>query len=89
MFCANLGSNLEDLKKNEGNHIGIHLALFQFGTIKAIVRLDVSDQSIGQVWFVAVETNNQGKGFGNLVMSEVEKVSIAGGDKQMILHAQE
>jgi GNAT superfamily N-acetyltransferase len=76
-------------EKNDGDNIGIHLALFQFGIIKAIARLDASEKSIGQVRFVAVETNNQGKGFGGLIMSEVEKESIARGDTQMILHARE
>jgi predicted GNAT family N-acyltransferase len=76
-------------EKNDGDNIGIHLALFQFGIIKAIARLDISEKSIGQVRFVAVETNNQGKGFGGLIMSEVEKESIARGDTQMILHARE
>jgi ribosomal protein S18 acetylase RimI-like enzyme len=76
-------------EKNEGDNIGIHMALFQFGIIKAIARLDVTEENIGQVRFVAVETSNQGKGFGNLIMGEVEKVSIARGDTQMILHARE
>jgi GNAT superfamily N-acetyltransferase len=76
-------------EKNEGDNIGIHMALFQFGIIKAIAWLDVTEENIGQVRFFAVETSNQGKGFGNLIMGEVEKVSIARGDTQMILHARE
>lgn len=80
---------LRGSEKNEGDTIGIHLALFQFGVIKAIARLDVFDEHVGQVRFVAVESDNQGSGLGNRIMREAEKLSIARGDTHMILHARE
>ena len=76
-------------ERNEGDATGIHLALFEYDSIKAIARLDISGVDEGQVRFVAVEINNQGKGFGRRIMKEAESISISRGDTQMILHARE
>ena len=76
-------------ERNEGDATGIHLALYDFDGIKAIARLDGSGRGEGQVRFVAVETNVQGKGFGKRIMQEAESISISRGDTQMILHARE
>jgi ribosomal protein S18 acetylase RimI-like enzyme len=76
-------------ERNEGDATGIHLAIFENRIIKAIARLDISGEHTGQVRFVAVETNEQGKGFGKLIMDEAEKISKERGDRKMILHARE
>lgn len=76
-------------ERNEGDATGIHLALYEKGFVKAIARLDITDESIGQMRFVAVETKEQGKGFGKLIMDEAEKISQERGDQKMILHARE
>lgn len=76
-------------ERNEGDATGIHLALFELGKIKAITRLDISGNMESQVRFVAVDTNEQGKGFGKLIMLEAEKLAKKRGDKKMILHARE
>jgi predicted GNAT family N-acyltransferase len=76
-------------ERNEGDATGIHLAIFENRIIKAVARLDISGGHTGQVRFVAVETNEQGKGFGQLIMKESEKISKERGDRKMILHARE
>ena len=76
-------------ERNEGDATGIHLAIFENRIIKAVARLDISGEHTGQVRFVAVEINEQGKGFGQLIMKESEKISKERGDRKMILHARE
>jgi predicted GNAT family N-acyltransferase len=76
-------------ERNDGDETGIHFALFKSGKIKAIARLDQSDQFESQVRFVAVEFNLQGNGFGRLIMEACEKAAIERGDNKIILHARE
>jgi len=82
-------NQLPGSERNEGDATGIHLAIFENRVIKAIARLDISGEYTGQVRFVAVETNEQGKGIGQLIMDEAEKISRDRGDRKMILHARE
>jgi GNAT superfamily N-acetyltransferase len=76
-------------ERNEGDEIGKHLALYESGKIKAIARLDESAPFESQVRFVAVEFNQQGYGYGRLIMEACEKVALERGDHKMILHARE
>ena len=76
-------------ERNEGDEPGKHLALLESGIIKAIARLDESAPFESQVRFVAVEFNEQGRGFGRLIMEACEKVAHERGDHNMILHARE
>lgn len=76
-------------ERNDGDLTGIHFALFEDGMLRAIARLDKTDDETAQTRFVAVDTVAQGKGFGKLIMDAVEAKSIARGDKKMILHARD
>ena len=76
-------------ERNDGDEHGIHLALFDEGQILAIARLDISEEKVGQVRFVAVDDSDQGKGFGKMIMLSVEETSIQRGDVRMILQARE
>jgi predicted GNAT family N-acyltransferase len=76
-------------ERNEGDETGEHFALFEDDVIKAIARLDHSGEKVGQVRFVAVDSNLQGKGYGRLIMEATEKTSIERGDTKMILHARD
>lgn len=77
-------------EKNDGDTTGIHFALYDNGTLKAIARLDETDQQgVAQVRFVAVETDQQGKGYGAEIMEAVEENSQERGDHKMILHARD
>lgn len=76
-------------ERNEGDSTGVHFALFDEHVLKAIARLDVSGEKIAQVRFVAVESKEQGKGLGKVIMQAVEDHSKARGDVKMILHARD
>lgn len=76
-------------EKNDGDALGIHFALYDNGTLKAIARLDQSEKYISQVRFVAVEKNVQGNGYGKSIMLATEKAAIERGDSKMILHARD
>ena len=76
-------------ERNEGDAAGIHFALYDGEILKAIARLDQSGDKITQVRFVAVEDNQQGKGYGRLIMQATEDQSKAGGNFKMILHARD
>lgn len=76
-------------EKNEGDETGIHFALFENNQIFAIARLDFQDNRIAQVRFVAVEENQQGKGFGKVIMLEIEHYCKELNVKKIILHARD
>lgn len=76
-------------EKNEGDLTGIHFALYDDGILKAIARLDESDEKTSQVRFVAVETNSQGKGYGRKIMEATEERAKSDGKTKMILHARD
>lgn len=76
-------------EKNEGDATGIHFALFDDGHLVAIARLDNAETSISQVRFVAVETTQQGKGYGNQIMIATEECSKSMGCAKVILHARD
>lgn len=76
-------------EKNEGDETGIHFALFENNQLMAIARLDHSGENTMQVRFVAVEENQQGKGFGKQIMMATEQKALELNAKKMILHARE
>lgn len=76
-------------ERNDGDETGIHFALFEEGSIKAIARLDANDSSAMQVRFVAVELTEQGKGFGKLIMEATEQAARELGMSKIVLHARE
>ena len=76
-------------EKNEGDETGIHFALFENNQLMAIARLDHSGENTMQVRFVAVEENQQGKGFGKQIMIATEQKALELNTKKMILHARE
>ncbi len=76
-------------ERNEGDATGIHFALYEDDTLKAIARLDLQDQQIAQVRFVAVDQKCQGKGFGLKIMQATEAKAKQMGIQKMILHARD
>lgn len=76
-------------ERNDGDVTGIHLALYDEGTLKAITRLDQPEATISQVRFVAVDSNTRGKGYGRLIMEAAENRSMEMGNHKMILHARD
>jgi ribosomal protein S18 acetylase RimI-like enzyme len=76
-------------ERNEGDETAIHRAYFENETIFAVARLDLMESEIGQIRFMAVETNEQGKGLGEKLMLHLENVAIKNGKEKIILHARE
>jgi predicted GNAT family N-acyltransferase len=76
-------------EKNEGDEAGIHFALYDHKILKAIARLDLQENKIAQVRFVAVEENQQGFGFGKKIMLEIENYCKEIGREKIILHARD
>lgn len=76
-------------ERNEGDETGIHFGLYENGVLKAIARLDESGEKVAQVRFVAVETDQQGSGFGRMIMVATEEEAKRRGDTKMILHARD
>lgn len=76
-------------ERNEGDETGEHFALFEEDQILAVARLDALSPECCQVRFVAVETNQQGKGLGYAIMHAVEEKAIKNGFEKIILHARD
>lgn len=77
-------------EKNDGDKTGEHICIYDNSILKAIARLDKTDQDhVAQVRFVAVEKAQQGKGYGRMIMEAVEEISEDRGDTKMILHARD
>lgn len=77
-------------ERNDGDANGIHFALFENDILLAIARLDPTDTAtVYQVRFVAVEFNQQKKGFGKLIMNACEEEALKLGGTEIILHARD
>lgn len=76
-------------EKNDGDANGIHFAIFENNKILAIARLDLQENKIAQVRFVAVEENLQGKGIGKKLMFAIELHCKEIGFHKIILHARD
>ncbi len=76
-------------EKNDGDADGIHFALYENNVLLAIARLDNADTPVAQVRFVAVEANQQGKGWGKQIMLATEALSREKGVEKIILHARD
>ncbi|MES2587379.1 MAG: GNAT family N-acetyltransferase [Bacteroidota bacterium] len=76
-------------EKNEGDASGIHFAFYENKILKAIARLDLQGNKIAQVRFVAVESEQQGSGFGKKIMLEIEDYCKENDIQKIILHARD
>lgn len=76
-------------ERNDGDLSGEHFALYDNGFLKAIARLDESDEKTAQVRFVAVDNTVQQKGYGRLIMEATEERARQKGKTKMILHARD
>ena len=76
-------------ERNDGDATEIHFALYEDNNLVAIARLDQQDDTTTQVRFVAVETSEQGKGYGRLIMEATEHHATEKGNTKMILHARD
>jgi N-acetylglutamate synthase-like GNAT family acetyltransferase len=67
-----------------------HFAFFDDANqIIGVGRLDQTAPQVGQVRFMAVAANQQGKGIGKALMDEMQAICMTQGYLQIILHARE
>jgi predicted GNAT family N-acyltransferase len=76
-------------EKNDGDRTGVHFACFRGEDLLAIARLDLQQEGIAQVRFVAVESDRQGEGLGKKIMEAAEHYSREKGIRKIILHARD
>jgi predicted GNAT family N-acyltransferase len=82
-------NQLRGSERNEGDVTGIHFALYEHHLLIAVARLDKLNHIVFQARWVAVENNQQGKGFGKLIMEEMEAKVNALGGKSIMLQARD
>lgn len=76
-------------EKNEGDKTAQHFAVFVNSKIVAVSRLDITENKIAQVRFVCTDSNDQGKGYGKMIMNFCERSAQMQGCTKMILMARE
>lgn len=77
-------------ERNDGDLAAQHFALWEGKNVVAVARLDEAEEiGVAQVRFVAVESNQQGRGLGKKIMLEVEKRAKEQNHQRIILHARE
>ena len=76
-------------ERNEGDASEQHFALYGGINLLAVGRLDKCEGKKRQIRFMAVEKNEQGSGFGKLLMIEMEKYCRNDEVNEIILHARE
>ena len=82
-------NQLRGSERNEGDTTGIHFALYEHESLIAVARLDKLDHNVFQARWVAVENNQQGKGFGKLIMEAMEAKVVASGGKSIMLQSRD
>lgn len=82
-------NQLRGSERNEGDVTGIHFALYEHHSLIAVARLDKLDHNVFQARWVAVENNQQGKGYGKLIMEAMEAKVNALGGKSIMLQARD
>jgi GNAT superfamily N-acetyltransferase len=76
-------------ERNEGDSSEQHFALYSGINLMAVGRLDQCEEKKRQIRFMAVEHDQQGLGYGNLLMLEMEKCCCNAQMDEIILHARE
>jgi GNAT superfamily N-acetyltransferase len=76
-------------ERNEGDSSEQHFAMYSGINLLAVGRLDKCEEKKRQIRFMAVEKNEQGSGFGKLLMIEMEKYCRNDEVNEIILHARE
>ena len=76
-------------ERNEGDASEQHFALYKGINLFAVGRLDKCEGEKLQIRFMAVEKNEQGSGYGKMLMIEMEKYCRNNKVNEIILHARE
>ena len=83
-----LGQPVSEVKTAE-DETATHFALYDDNQLKAIARLDLKENSVAQVRFVAVDSELQGKGFGKKLMLNIEDYCKKNAIQKIELQARE
>lgn len=77
-------------ERNDGDVTALHFAVWENGKPLAVARMDETENDdTVQIRFVAVESNQQGKGLGKIIMLEAEKTAKEQNRQKIVLHARE
>lgn len=77
-------------ERNDGDKTAHHFAVWENGKPLAVARMDETEElGIVQVRFVAVESSQQGRGLGKIIMLETEKTAKEQDKQKIVLHARE
>ncbi|MBL1278672.1 MAG: GNAT family N-acetyltransferase [Fluviicola sp.] len=79
-------------ERDESEDAAFHFALFENNStleLKGAGRLDRKDASTYQVRYFCVASDSQGKGYGKILMKEIENFAKKKNAKKIILHARE
>ncbi|MGZ3867310.1 MAG: GNAT family N-acetyltransferase [Bacteroidia bacterium] len=74
---------------DETDPTSIHAFIKENGQAIAVSRLHFVDENTGQIRYMGVHPDHQGKGVGRMVLTYLEKRCLENGRKKMILHARE
>jgi ribosomal protein S18 acetylase RimI-like enzyme len=76
-------------ERNEGDETAKHFAFFDNESIIGVGRLDIMPNNVGQIRFMAVSNQQQGKGVGKTLMLHMESMAKEANCNEIILHARE
>jgi N-acetylglutamate synthase-like GNAT family acetyltransferase len=76
-------------ERNEGDATAKHVAFFDNESIIGVGRLDIMPNNVGQIRFMAVSNQQQGKGVGKNLMLHMESMAKEANCSEIILHARE
>jgi N-acetylglutamate synthase-like GNAT family acetyltransferase len=80
----------EGSEKDSMEADSIHaMAVNEEGEVKGVCRLQLNDRDTGQIRFMAVSTDMQGKGVGRMLMAYMEQKASDLGLKKIVLDARE
>ena len=80
---------LKGSEVDETDPTSIHAFIKKDGRVLAVARLHFVDEQTGQIRYMGVDGEQQGKGMGKLVVFYLEGKALEKGRAKMILHARE
>ncbi len=76
-------------EKDEQEDTSVHAFIKENNTVLAVCRLQLNNPEQGQIRYMGVKPNKQGKGLGKIIISFLEEEARVLGAKEIILHARE
>ncbi len=76
-------------EKDEQEDSSVHAFVKHNNEVIAVCRLQLNSPQTGQIRYMGVKTDQQGKGLGKIIISFLEEEAKTLGAKEIILHARE